>query len=465
MENCFINWLVKLANNIFQISKNIQCVGDKHILQLTNKNFDIEPGIKIKFLKSVCLDLIIGFSMNLEYMDIKLNKNIVRIDKITRIKLFVCLGDKIEFQPSKPNASYEVYLYLVDIKSSILVSESKINLINVETNEETNEETNGDINSCVETISETQLDFYPNHIHNQLKINNIFEGIKKIIIITTKFIQSISEYFKIIFKKRGIRCKIKYSLDIDDCLRSCNMTDTIFLIMFNNSSHFLLPNKFIFYQIEQLGSIFLTGKKFLSILKYTCLKSEEVWEYTNLTSNIYSKYCGGKLKYVPMPFVLTKEISSNNLDRDNWDNLKYDIFFYGNKNARREKILNELSKYFKIKIGWGIYGERKIEYMLKSKIILNLHYYEEAGLETCRYNEILNYNRLIVSENTLLDKQNMSLYGDIVVMVNNINEDLSNIENLILNIKHFLIYDNYINKINENKVLIEKLEKNICCNL
>lgn len=448
-------------NNIFQINKNTKCVGDKHILQLTNNNFDTEPGIKIKFLKSVCIDLIIGFSMNLEYMDIKLNKSIVRIEKITRIKLFVQPGDKIEFQPSKPNASYEVYFYIVDIKSSTLAIKSKINLINVETNEETN----GDINSCVETISETQLDFYPNPNHNQLKTNNIFEGIKKIIIITTKFIQSISDYFKIIFEKRGIRCKIKYSLDIEDCLRSCDMTGTIFLIMFNNSSHFLLPNKFIFYQIEQLGSIFLTDKKFLSRLKYTCIKSEEVWEYTNLTSDIYSKYCGGKLKYTPMPFVLTKEISSNNLDRDNWNNLKYDIFFYGNKNMRREKILNELSKYFKIKIGWGIYGEKKIEYMLKSKIILNLHYYEEAGLETCRYNEILNYNRLIVSENTLLDKKNMSLYGDIVVMVDNINEDLSNIENLILNIKDFLIYDNYINKINKNKVLIEKLEKNIYCNL
>jgi hypothetical protein len=435
-------------NNIFQINKNTKCFEDKHIIQLLNKNFNTEPNIKIKFLKSVCVDLIIGFSMNLEYMDIKLNKNIVRIEKITRIKLFVQPGDKIEFQPSKLNAYYEVYLYIVDIKS-LKSNISKINL------------TNGEINSGLETISETQLDFYPNHNHNQLKTNNIFDGIKKIIIITTKFIQTISDYFKIIFEKRGIRCKIKYSLDIEDCLRSCDMVDTIFLIMFNNSSHFLLPNKFIFYQIEQLGSIFLIGKKFLSRLKYSCLKSIMVWEYTNLTSNIYSKYCEGKLKYVPMPFVLNKEINSNNLNLDNWDNLKYDIFFYGNKNLRREKILNELSKYFKIKIGWGVYGQKKIDYILRSKIILNLHYYEKAGLETCRFNEILNYNKVIISENSLSDISNMNLYSDLIVMVDNIDENLSNIDKLIEHIKHFLINDNYLKKINKNKIFIKKFENKI----
>lgn len=432
--------------NIFQINKNTKCVVDKNVLRLANYDFNLYPNIKIKFLKSVCIDLIIGFSMNLDYVEIKLNKNIVRIEKISIIKLNVQSGDKIEIQPSKLNKFYEVYLYISDIKSSTFPI-SKINL------------TNPTMNSEASTSSETQLDFYQNPCINinQSK-NNIFNGIKKIIIIITKFIQSIGDNFKLIFEKRGIRCKIKYSLDILDCLKTHDMTDTIFLIMFNNSSHFLLPNKLIFYQIEQLGSVFLTDSRFVSRLKYSCLKAEEVWEYTNLTSSIYSKYCVGKLKYVPMPFVLNKELCFNYLD---WDNLKYDIFFYGNKNRRREKILNELSKYFKIKIGWGIYGEKKIEYIMKSKIILNIHYYKDAGLETCRFNEIINYNKVIISENSLSDISNIDLYRNIIVMVDNIDENLSNIDKLIEYIKHFLIYENYLKKINVNKTLIEKLEKNI----
>lgn len=433
--------------NIFQINKNTKCIGDNNILQLINKNYELESDIKIKFFKSVSVDLIIGFSMNLEHIQIKLNKNIMDIKKITKIKLFVKSGDKIKIIPSQSNTYYEVYLKIDDIKLSTL-SISKIKLMDT-------------VESDIDTSYETQSTFYPNPLNfyqNQLNENHRLNGIKKIIIITTKFIQSIGDYFKIIFEKRGIRCKIKYSLDISDCLKTHDMTDTLFIIMFNNSSHFLLPNKFIFYQIEQLGSVFLTDSRFVSRLKYSCLKSEEVWEHTNLTSHIYSKYCWNKLKYIPMPFVLNKELGFNDL---NWDNLKYDIFFYGNKNTRREKILNELSKYFKIKIGWGIYGEKKIDYILRSKIILNVHYYEEAGLETCRFNEILNYNKVIISENSLLDKQNIDLYRNIVVMVDNIDENLSNIDKLIEYIKYFLIYDNYLKKINDNKVLIYELEKNI----
>lgn len=441
--------------NIFQINKNTKCVGDNNILHLSNSNFNIKANIKINFLKSVYVDMVIGFSMNLDYIEIKLNKNIVIVDKIMGIKLFVKSGDKIEIQPSKSNTYYEVYLNIVDIKSLSIFSKSKINMI---THDKIHDITHDKTHNDFTTSNETQLDFYFNINSNKFKKNNVFDGIKKIIIITTKFIQSIGDYFKIIFEKRGIRCKIKYSLDIPDCLKTYDMTDTLFIIMFNNSTHFLLPNKFIFYQIEQLGSVFLTDKNFISRLKYSCLKSQQVWEYTNLTSHIYSKYCENKLKYVSMPFVLDKELGFNDLE---WNNLKYDIFFYGNKNERREKILKELNKYFKIKIGWGVYGEKKIEYIMKSKIILNLHYYEEAGLETCRFNEILNYNKLIISENSLLDISNTKLYDNIVVMVDNIDDKLSNMDKLIEYIRHFLIYENYLKKINENKTLIEKLEKKI----
>lgn len=436
--------------NIFQINKNTKCIDDKNILRLINKNFDLEPNIKIQFLKSVCVDLIIGFSMNIDYIEVKLGENTMRIDKIIGIKLQVQTGDKIKFIPKKSNTPYEIYLNIVDIKFENL-SKSKINIVNIES-----------YDMDISTSGETQLDFYPisnsNIKSNQINNNLLFDGIKNIIIITTKFIQSIGDYFKIIFEHRGIKCVIKYSLEIKDCMMTYNSSHTLFLIMFNNSTHFLLPNKFIFYQIEQLGSVFLTNVQFMTKLKHSCLKAEQVWEYSSITSKLYSKYCIRELKYIPMPFVLNHKLFENNLD---WDKLDYDIFFYGNKNIRREKILNKLNKYFKIKICWGVYGEKKIEYITRSKLILNLHYYIKAGLETCRFNEILNYNKIIISENSLLDKQNMSLYNNIIVMVDNIDEDLSNINKLIDYIKYFLIYCNYKKKQNENKILIYELEKQI----
>ena len=63
---------------------------------------------------------------------------------------------------------------------------------------------------------------------------------------------------------------------------------------------------------------------------------------------------------------------------------------------------------------------------------MNLHYYNEADLETCRLNEVINYNKIIVSENIPPeDSCAKELYKDFVLFVKeDIKEDLSNIDQL-----------------------------------
>ena len=423
---------------------DIKLIENNDTFRLINNNFNIKPNMIIKFLKKVSINLIMGFSMNLKYIKIKLNENIIELKKISKINIVAMKDDYIEIIPNKFNTYYEVYFKIDDICSI----ESEMNTINL----------NNNINSDLYTKSHSliELEFFQKSNDISFNEKHWKNKIKKIILITTRFIQSISDYFKIIFENKNIKCEIKYNLEIIDCLNMYNSDDIIFIILFNNSNHFLLPNKFIFYQIEQIGSVFLTDKKFKSKLKYSCLKAENVWEYTSLTRDIYKKYCENKLNYVPMPFIC--------LNTDKYMNsteFKYDVFFYGNKNYRRCKILNELKKHFNMKISYGIYGNEKIKYILESKIILNIHYYENSGLETCRFNEILNYNRIIISENSSDDKLNTELYNNIVILVNNVNNDLSNIDTLIDSIKYFLNNENYMKKINENKILIKKLEQEI----
>lgn len=412
-----------MFENIFQISNNVKYIENNNLISIFSDPYsNVDFNIKIKFLKSSNIDCVIGFSINLKNIKIKLKNDIIKLNKISKINLNIKEGDIIEIIPNKFDRYYEIHIWVKKIIYENLNLQSSIN--------------------------------YVNNKNSNLKM----DGVKKIIIITTKYIESISKYFQTIFNRKGIECIIKYDLKILDCLKTYNKLDTIYLIIFNNSTHLLLPNRFIFYQIEQIGSFFLTDKEFLAKLKYSCIKAEEVWEYTNLTTYIYSKYCESKLKYIPMPFVYINNDLKNKLD---WDEMKYDIFFYGTKNERREKILNKLSEYFNIKIGYGIYGNEKIENIIKSKIILNLHYYENAGLETCRFNEILNYNRIIVSENSPNDNLNTNLYKDVIILFDSANNDLSNINNMIDKIKYHLNYNNYAKKINQNKMFIKKLENNI----
>ena len=438
--------------DIFKIENDVKYKIQNNILLMSCDY--TKSSISLKLLKSVSVDFIIGFSMNIDTVEIKLNDYIVELKKITRLNFTALLDNKIEIIPNKLNTNYEVYLKIKNIKSN------ELNMSNISFCDEKNK-------LCLNE----NLHNNNNSLNNNLWIN----GIKKVIIITSKLISSISDYFKIIFMRVGIECKIKYELEISDCFSTYCSPEIIFILLLNDSHYSLLPNRFIFYQIEQSNSIFLNSEKFTFRLKYLCEKAIEVWEYTNITRYIYEKYSINKLKWVPLPYIYKdkdkdkdKDIDID-IDIDIKDTFscknKYDIFFYGTKNLRRDRILNELKKHFTVKIGYGFYREKKIKYINKSKILLNLHYYDEAGLETCRFNEILNYNKVIISENSPLDTFNNDLYDKIIVLIENINDDLTNINQLIEKIRYYLDDRNYSKKIDNNKMLLKKLEEQINKNI
>lgn len=400
---------------------------------------------KIKLKHNCKLELIIGFSMNLKTLNIECGNKYIGLDSITKIDVELQENNYITFIPEK-NKYVEIYIKFVDIKiipnlkTELSTDISYSNYYILEKSSYLDDDTN----------------IEPRIIIRKSKIVKY----KKIIIILTEFIKSIGEYFKIIFNEKGIECDIKTSFTFNDCLESINNPDIIYLILFNSNKFNLMPNRYIFYQIEQSNSIFLTDEVYLKRLKYMCNKAEQVWTYNYVS--IIKKYCDKtKLKWLPMPFVHNPSISLKY--SISYDTCEYDIFFYGHPNDRRKRILGKLKKYFgeKLKIGFGYYDDKKSSYIIRSRIILNLHFYKKAGLETCRINEILNYNKLIVSEKSVEDKSNMKLYKDIVVFVDEINDDLSNIKILVDTIKQYLYKQTYMNKIEINKNKIKKLEFNI----
>lgn len=303
-----------------------------------------------------------------------------------------------------------------------------------------------DIYICVEsfvTDSSKEIDT----IQNSLQQLNIT-------IIQNDIIGSIGEYFKKMFYSThpNVECKVQKHFSIMDCLNSTKYH--IYIILLNREKHHLLPTRFIFYQIEQKTSVFLTNPVLFS--KTICMMrlAECVWEFSQVPTDVYKNFCTNKLIWAPMPFVYECNICEK---AKKFSECKYDIFFFGHKNERRERILNKLKEHFNIKIGWGVYKDEKNKYIAKSKIILNIHFYKETGLETCRINEILNHGKLIVSEKSILDTRNMDLYKDLVIFTDEIDDNMENINQLIQTLKYYLSKSNYYNQMKRNIAELEKL--------
>ena len=447
-------------NNLYIISADLYKKRiENNILILSAKPTNSDSNINLsnykiifKFIRKTCLVLKVGISMNLNKIKCKFADEFYNVSTIKHFKIFVEPGDCFEIELESLKKYFEIYIKVDEINIFNSANSNNLQILYSNSIKKLDCSSISNDESTIISIGDDNINDL-----NLLTTNEILERelveikIKKVIVVISIFIKSIGEFFKLIFESKGFECVIVYSLSLLDCIEST--CDQMYLIVYCDQEHLALPCIYIFYQVEQSNSKFLTDPKLLKRTICMMEKAEQVWEYSSITSPIYSKYCIDKLKWVPMPYYYL----SDNKQTD-WDSCEYDIFFYGNPNKRRKKIINILSKYFRVKAGWSYYENKKIKYITKSKIILNLHYYKDAGLETCRINEILNYNKLIVSEKSPSDNSNMELYSDYVVFVDEIDDNFSNIKQMIRIIKYYLDKQNYQSKIiKDKKKLTDKI--------
>ena len=264
-----------------------------------------------------------------------------------------------------------------------------------------------------------------------------------IIILSNKIINSIAINIKSILESIT-NVKIIYELTNDDL-----SNDDLYIILFNINSK--MPKIYIYYQTEQLNYPYLKKNNF-------ALNAVKTWELCIYNTIFYNRNIDlSKVYYCPLPFYNTNIMFNNKI--------KYDILFYGILNERRNEILHLVKKKYKIKIINCVYGDKLFKYISKSKIILNLHYYNGVFLETCRINEVLNYNKIVISENPhIYDYQNKKLYSNMVVFFDVIKKDLSNINAMYDLIDYYLItnnYNNFTNSFDKNKIYLQNITKNI----
>jgi hypothetical protein len=183
--------------------------------------------------------------------------------------------------------------------------------------------------------------------------------------------------------------------------------------------------------------------------------SQQIWEYSIPNIVKYEKLVDPKLiYYAPIPYY--KYVNNSEIA----EKATYDLFFYGAYNERRNGILTMLKEKYNIKISHNIVGKELEDAIKQSKIIINLHYYEDAVLETTRLNEVLQHNKLVISEKSIsADNYNMNMYNDCVVFFDVINNNLDNMDQLYDTIDYWLnddVYNEKIKSIQENSINLQK---------
>ena len=76
-----------------------------------------------------------------------------------------------------------------------------------------------------------------------------------------------------------------------------------------------------------------------------------------------------------------------------------DVLFYGSVNERRKTVLDGLeARGIKVKVLFGVYGKERDEWIERSKVVLNHHYYEAQIFEIVRVFYLLTNSVAVVGE-------------------------------------------------------------------
>lgn len=101
-------------------------------------------------------------------------------------------------------------------------------------------------------------------------------------------------------------------------------------------------------------------------------QTDEVWDYDEENLRVLKLIRPDVKLHVLKPYKVWPKEAKKDID----------ILFYGSMNDHRKKILDELSKRHNVKILTNCWDSNELDrWILRSNILLNLHYYNETSLQ------------------------------------------------------------------------------------
>ena len=216
-----------------------------------------------------------------------------------------------------------------------------------------------------------------------------------------------------------------------------------------------LPRNYIAFQMEQsVNSRWFTDEYFSRLNNAVA-----IFDYSlkNIEYLLDKGIPYQKLFYMPIssfPDYPAHLADNGYVLDDQKGDIHADVLFYGDPNCERRKAyLQELKKHFNVTVASEVFGDKLTRMVKNAKVVVNIHYYENALLETTRLYETISLGTPVVSESSsdivehedLQDVIDFCPIGDIPAMVEKIQNLLSDKEyynGRKEKIKHFTNVDN-----------------------
>ncbi len=149
-----------------------------------------------------------------------------------------------------------------------------------------------------------------------------------------------------------------------------------------------LPERSIIYNLEQVDP----SSQWAAIKPL--LGRFPVWDYSLRNIGAFGAMGNGDAVFhVPVGFM--PEMSRIKPCRTQ----DIDVLFYGSVNERRKKILDALSREgLRVEALFGVYGAERDARIARSRVVLNLHFYDSSIFELVRVSYLLANGKAVVSE-------------------------------------------------------------------
>lgn len=201
-----------------------------------------------------------------------------------------------------------------------------------------------------------------------------------------------------------------------------------FIICPQNFKHF--PPVYIAVQMEQtINSRWLTNE-YIEILH----NAYAVFDYSLENIKFFNNdpLLAKKLYY--MPVDICEEMIRT---RQNASEKEYDVLFYGAPFIdRRQDYLKPIAEKFSLRVICDKFGPELYKEMNKAKIVVNVHYYQNALLETTRLYETLSVSDCLIISERCNDRVEEEKLEDIVDFTEN-----GNVQEMMDRIGYWLTHD------------------------
>ncbi|HET9059462.1 MAG TPA: hypothetical protein VFN61_06035 [Acidimicrobiales bacterium] len=156
----------------------------------------------------------------------------------------------------------------------------------------------------------------------------------------------------------------------------------------------MLPEGTIIYNLEQIAS----SSGWCTPHYLEALRRHAVWDYSarNIAA-LHDAGIGGAegshVVHVPIGYVPELSRIPQAGEQD------IDVLFYGSVNERRQKALDALrASGLRTHVAFNVYGAHRDELISRSKVVLNVHYYDTSIFELVRVSYLLANRKAVVAE-------------------------------------------------------------------